>query len=265
MSVRILLVGIVLASSPVYAQNIEPCWIYGEIPEGRNWCLEPDGTIKVRPGTRALYPGEALQPERAAKVEKEISEKPAPMYMSVSAGSMASMVAEEYVVSYAAQLHVDNPVAIGSFDKLRLRTDLTVGLLPDGSLGDVNTYNSIEFETGLSVRIGKTGNHWTSLRTKVGFATLRGRKESPNWLGGGIIVEDRRSHNFLALDILADQRPDGSYQPTVEVSGGVKIPLDKLIKTDRLRAHLVGNAVRTTINYGTGVQMQTRIGVMLSI
>lgn len=198
---------------------------------------------------------------------------------SLSGGYMASFLSEEASSSYTAELDVDGPLVVGEYDGLRIRSRLDLGLLPgEGDIQNPDTYNSVEFSSKVSVAIGKSYNRkmdqriWTSLYIEGGFAALRKksenptRKESPVWMGGGILFEEREKRAFLSIGLYADQRLDGLYQPTIGVSGGIELPLSSVLQTDKVKVKLVGDAILGLNDYtGRGAGRQVRVGVMLGI
>jgi hypothetical protein len=196
---------------------------------------------------------------------------------SLSGGYMASFLSEEATSSYMARLTVDGPIG-GIDDRLRAYNRLDLGLLPgDGSIQSPDTYNSVEYTGRLSFRVGETYSKemdqklWTSFYIEGGFGALRKksenpvRKDSPVWMGGGILIEERVKKSYLSVGLYADQRLDGLYQPTVVVSGGIELPLDKILTTDKIKMSIVGDAVLGIVDYGKGPGRQVRVGVMLGI
>jgi hypothetical protein len=195
---------------------------------------------------------------------------------SLSGGYMASFLSEETSSSYTARLTTDGPIA--GLSGFRIRNRLDLGLLPgEGSVENVDTYNSVEYAGRISAKLADVyireseQKIWTSIYLEGGFGALRkksenpAKRDSPVWMGGGILFEERIHKAHLSVGLYADQRLDGLYQPTIVVSGGIEIDLDGVVNTDKLKMSIVGDAVLGINDYGKGAGRQVRIGVMIGI
>jgi hypothetical protein len=181
----------------------------------------------------------------AAAARADENDEIPPMRLDAMGGGLVSFsTSTETALEPMARLAIVAPLAYGARPP-ELLVDLDLGALPGDSISitDPATFRSLELALAISWR------PWLSSPLKfwggAGFATRlpsdpEPRDRTARWAAAGVRLADDGG-NALAVGAGVDERLDGSYQPTLEVMGSVR--LWQPSEGSRLDTRLVGRAI----------------------